>query len=336
MNKITINDIAAHAGVSKASVSYVLSGTKRLKKDTEERVMKAVEELGYTPPKQVTRLQKKQPKLINFCLPLEKGKISDDPYYIPLIEGAMEYAVSHGYHLMLTRLTKGDEAAEQIFFQSLDFIDGCILCNLQQDDIYEQALIDRHIPYVVNGTPIKVHTKFYVDADIEGIAYQASSYLLKKGHQKIQYINLAEHLIQSQQRLSGFMLAHREFNVPWEEDKHHYCNVSMEESYDLMKQLLRGEKNYVSAIVTSNEIQARGAIKAIQEHHIAIPQQMAVVSMGGSVLSVVGHPRLTTIDFSPSQIGYEAAKMLIEVINKKRIRPSQMVIPGKLIVREST
>lgn len=335
MNKITILDVAKHAGVSKTSVSYVLSGRKKLSRAVEERILAAVTELGYTPPEHSARLIKKPPKILNFCLPLEKGTIDDDPYYIPLIEGAMDYSASQGYHMMITRLTQGDEIAKEMFYRSFSFINGVILCNLQLDHLYEQALIDNNIPYVVNGTPENIATKYYVDADIEGIAYQAATYLLKKGYRKIYYINLAEHLLQSRQRLSGFKLAHEEFDIPWDARHHAFCNVNMEDAAKLMRSVLENKTFSPTAVVTSNEIQAWGAIKTFQELQINIPQEMAIVSMGGSSLSEIGYPNLTTIDFSPRKIGRESAKMLIEVIERKRIRPSQLIVPGKLIERKS-
>jgi LacI family transcriptional regulator len=336
VNKITISDVAKHAGVSKASVSYVLSGRKKLSDDVEERIFAAVEELGYQPPNHAPLLSKHAPKVINFCLPIETGTLSDDPYYIPLIEGALDYATTQGYHMMITRLSQGDETAKRLFYRSLDFVDGVLLCNLQRDHAFEQSLIDRNMPYVVNGTPDNVETKYYVDADIEGIAYQAATFLLKKGFRNIFYINLAEHLLQSQQRLSGFKLAHQDLDIPWDEGHHSFCNVSMDDSEALMTAVLDRAPHFADAVVTSNEIQARGAIKALQERQIAIPHQMAVVSMGGSSLAMIGHPKLTTIDFSPKKIGRETAKMLIEVIERKRIRPSHLIVPGKLMEREST
>jgi LacI family transcriptional regulator len=333
---ITIADVAKHAGVSKASVSYVLSGRKRLSADVEKKILAAVKELGYQPPSHVPLLNKRAQKIIYFCIPIETGMISDDPYYIPLIEGAMDYATLQGYHMMITRLSQGDDNAKKLFYRSFGFVDGVLLCNLQRDHAFEQSLIDRNMPYVVNGTPDNINTKFYVDADIEGIAYQAATYLLKKGYRNIFYFNLAEHLLQSQQRLNGFKLAHQEMNLPWDDEQHAFCNVSMDASEALMASVLGRATHFTDAVVTSNEIQARGAIKALQERQIAIPQQMAVVSMGGSSLSVIGNPKLTTIDFSPRKIGHESAKMLIEVIEKKRIRASHLIIPGKLIEREST
>jgi LacI family transcriptional regulator len=337
VNKITISDIAKYAQVSKASVSYVLSGKKRLSTDVEEKIMQAVKDLGYEPPNHTPRLSKLPPKIINFCLPLEAGTLSDDPYYIPLIEGAMDYATTAGYHMIITRISKQDEEATKLFYRSFDFIDGVILCNLKRDHAFEQSLIDRNMPYVVNGTPDNVDTKYYVDADIEGIAYQAATHLLKKGHRNIFYINLAEHLLQSQQRLSGFKLAHQDYGVPWDDNHHAFCNVNMEDADHLMKSVLKKNGlNFASAVVTSNEIQARGAIKALQERHISIPEQTAVVSMGGSSLAVIGYPKLTTIDFSPIKIGRESARMLIEVIERKRIRPSHLIVSGKLIERESS
>jgi len=336
VNKVTIADIARHAGVSKAAVSYVLSGKKQLSAEVEKRILESVSTLGYTPPTVAARLSRKPPKIINFCLPLEAGTISDDPYYIPLFEGAMEYAASQGYHTMLTRITEGDETAKELFYRSFDFVNGVILCNLQRENLLEQALVDHGVPYVVNGTPENIDTQFYVDADIEGIAYQAMVHLLKKGHRRIYTINLPEHLLQSQQRLNGFKLAYQDYDLEWNESMHTFCNVNMEDTYRHMTQLLDRKDIQATAVVTSNEIQARGVIKALQERQIHIPQQMAVVSMGGSSLSVIGHPKLTTIDFSPRKIGYESARMLIEVMQRKRIRPSHIIVPGKLIEREST
>lgn len=336
VNKITIADIAKHAGVSKTSVSYVLSGKKRLSNEVEQRVMGAVETLGYAPPEHTARLIKKPPKIISLCLPIENGTISDDPYYIPLIEGAMDYAASQGYHLNILRLTKGDEVSQNLFYRSLEFVEGVILLNLYIDHGFEQALVDRNVPYVVNGTPDTIHTKYYVDVDIEGVGYQAATLLLGKGLRDIHYVNLGEHLLQSQQRLSGFRLAHKEFSLPWNEERHHFCNVTMDASYKLAMRILEQSNVPPQGFVTSNEIQAREMIKVLQEKHIAVPQQTAVVSMGGSILSVIGNPRITTVDFSPAKIGYESAKMLIEVITKRRIRPSHLIVPGKLIEREST
>lgn len=336
MNKVTIADIAKYTGVSKAAVSYVLSGKKKLSAEVEKKILDAVASLGYVPPTVAPRLKQKPPKIINFCLPLEVGTISDDPYYIPLIEGAMDYAASQGYHTTLTRITAGDEVAKKLFYQSLHFVNGVILCNLQHDNLLEQAMLDHDVPYVVNGTPENIDTKFYVDADIEGIAYQAMMHLLKKGHRKIFTINLPEHLLQSQQRLNGFKLAYQDYDLRWEESMHTFCNVNMDDTYHHMAQLLDRRDVAATAVVTSTEIQARGAIKALQERQISIPQQMAVVSMGGSSLSVIGHPKLTTIDFSPRKIGYESARMLIEVMQRKRIRQSHIIVPGKLIKGEST
>lgn len=336
MNKVTISDIANQAGVSKASVSYVLSGKKKLSEEVENRIMEAVVALGYTPPKIVARLSGKKPKTINFCLPLEKGLISNDPYYTPLIEGAMDYAFSCGYHLCITRLTQGDDRAKKMFLDSLQFTNGVILCNLQKNNYYEQILVDKKIPYVVNGTPETINTKYYVDADIEGAAYQAASFLIKKGHKDIFYINLDEHLVQSHQRLIGFKLAHKEHDVPWKDENHAYCNVCLDDSTNLMNSVVSKRNSQLSAVVTSNEIQAWGAIKALQKKRIEIPHQVSVVSMGGSSLAVLGYPNITTIDFDPIKIGVESAKMLIEVVERKRIRPSHLIVPGKLIERESS
>ena len=109
----------------------------------------------------------------------------------------------------------------------------------------------------------------------------------------------------------------------------------MEASYEKTLELLAAGRKY-TAIVTSNEIQAHGVIRALKEKKIAIPSKVAVLSMGGTVLSSIGYPQISTIDFDPHKMGYEAARLLCDVIAKKRLRVSEIVLPGNLVEREST
>jgi DNA-binding LacI/PurR family transcriptional regulator len=92
----------------------------------------------------------------------------------------------------------------------------------------------------------------------------------------------------------------------------------------------------IDGIVTSNEIQAQGVITAVKEHNIAIPAKIGVLSMGGTILSTIGSPKITILDFNPFKQGYEAAKLLIDVMERKRLRPFNFILPGELVEREST
>jgi len=331
-----MQDIAVRAGVSKAAVSYILSGKRRLSPVVEGRVLKAAEELGYSPRMVAPILGQPEARVIGFGISLERGRISEDPYYLNVVEGALECAADEGYQLVLTRLNPDEPRSRKNFIASFQHLDGLILCNPRKDHLFESAMREAGIPYVLNGTPEDGETQFSVDSDIKAVGFQAADYLIQCGHRQILYINLTADMIQSQHRLEGFQLAAGEAGLPWDPESHFFCDVNVQSSYELMGRILAGPGEKYTAVVTSNEIQARGVIKALQEKQISVPEKMAVMSMGGSCLAEVGHPRLTTIDFSPFRAGYESARMLIEVITRKRIQPSHLIIPGQLVVREST
>ncbi len=336
MAEVTMQDIAERAGVSKASVSYVLSGKRRLSAEVEKRILQAVKELDYAPHQVAPVLGKVETRVIGFGISLGKGRIAEDPYYLNLIEGAMDCAAEDGYQLVIHRLNPEDGNSRKLFLESLRFLDGMILCNPRKDHIFESEMRKSAIPYVLNGTPEDIDTEFFVDSDIKAIGFQAAEHLIRSGYRNILYINLTEDMIQSKHRLEGFRLAHEDAGLEWKESNHHFCDVTVKDSCDLMMRILEDDKTDFTAVVTSNEIQGRGVIKALHEKGIPIPDKMAVISMGGSCLAEIGHPQLTTIDFSPYRAGFESARMLIEVITRKRLRPSHLIIPGKLVVREST
>ncbi len=90
-----------------------------------------------------------------------------------------------------------------------------------------------------------------------------------------------------------------------------------------------------SAVIAQNEIVAKGVLEALAEYKIAVPEKVAVISLGGSPIGKLNNPKITSIDFSPYEMGFQAAKMLIEVIKKKRIKPSHLLLPTKMIKGET-
>jgi len=336
-NRVTMDIIGKKAGVSKSTVSYVLSGKKKISREIEERVLQVVDELNYHPQLSAPKLVKQELKIISLCIPMESKRLSDDDYYLPLIEGALDRAHKEGYQLIINKIAQDDKISERAFYRSLNTVDGVILANLRKDHIYDNALKQATIPYVVNGTPEKgeLDKVFYVDLDLVGVGFQASQYLIKTGHNNIFYINMPKEFIQSRQRLEGFKLAHKEAGIAWKEENICYLNVNIEDSYTKAREVIRKRGNEINGFVVANDIMAMGVVRALQEEKISIPDRVAVIGMGGNMLAGVTHPQLTTIDFSPYRCGYESAGMLIEIITRKRIQPSHTLIPGSLVQRET-
>jgi LacI family transcriptional regulator len=330
LKSTTLADVAAFAGVSSATVSYFFSGKKRISSKTATRIIEGAKKYNYSPIHIKPHAQPQ--KIINMCISMENRDISDGVYYLGLMNGIMDCLAGAGYQLMLSRLVYGDAESHSFFLKALDIAQGIILCNPRKDHHFEDEFQERNIPFVILGASEKKYC-FYVDVDMQGIGFQGADYFLAKGHRKILYLNLPETMTQSQHRLEGFQLAYVRRGLSFPVEDHFYAPAMMDDIYNLAKNLLAGD---YTAVVTASEELAQGVIRAARELKIHIPAKLELLSMGGSVLGTCTVPSLTIIDFNSYKHGFEAAKLLLEIIEGKRVTPFHLILPGSLVEREST
>ena len=332
MKSSTLADIAAFAGVSSAAVSYFFSGKKKFSGETAARILEGAKKFNYTPIHIKPRAQPN--KIINMCISVESRDISDGVYYLGLMNGIIDCLSEAGYQLMFSRLVYGDSESHNFFLKSLDMVKGIILCNPRKDHRFEDDFQERNIPFVILGASEKKDSVFYVDVDMQGIGFQGADYFLAKGHRKILYLNLPDTLTQSEHRLEGFKLAYERRDLKLPDKDHFFAPAAADDMYSLIKSLLAGRE--YTAVVTANEVIAEGVIKAARELRIDIPSNLELLSMGGSVLGTFSVPSLSIIDFNSNKHGYEAAKLLLEILGGKRVTPFHLILPGNLVEREST
>lgn len=333
--RATLADIAAYAGVSTAAVSYYFRGEKNLSVDVTQKILEAARLYDYTPIHGSYREKPKNNRIVNMCLVLENKDISEDIYFLGMMNGVTDCLAEQGYHLLVSRLVSGDQTLQELFIAGLSMSAGVILCNPRRDHYFEDELEKRKIPYVLLGSSERTESAFYVDVDMRGVGFQSAEYFLTRGHRRILYLNLSELMLQSQQRLQGFALAYEQRGLRFDPADHVFLPVSVDACYTEVKKRFL-DKTYYTAVVTSNEIQGQGVIKALRELRIDIPSNVELSSMGGTVFGVMTVPSLTTIDFDAHKNGYEAAKMLIDILKKKRITPFHMILPGNFVERDST
>ena len=330
MQKVTLAKIAEISGFSLATVSYVISGRKQFPEETIGAIKKVADELGY-PFGQIH----KNPKMIGLCFILQEPTFREDIYFLDMMEGVLDACAAQGYQMMLSKILVDDDASYESFTKLLAIVQGIVLCNPRQNHRYEEDILKRKIPYVVLGTTENQDTSFTVDVDMIAAGYQCTDYLIRKGRRNIYFINLNEHMLQSKQRLEGFQLAMKSNGLAWKDSYHTFLPAAMEDSFRVVSSLLKSSQE-IDAIVTSNEIQAHGTMKALLDYEIAVPNKVAVISMGGTVLSQLGKPQVTTMDFNPHKNGYEAAKLLFDILHKKRLQDFHLILPGTLVKRGST
>lgn len=275
-------------------------------------------------------LQEKQ--FIGCCIPLIHSGLSEDLFFIQILDGITRVCEKSGYSPVLS--TPSENFRDRIAAIASG-LSGLILINPLTDQAVIEDLQASDTPFVVIGTPETRTAVFSVDIDVVGASFQVSHFLLSKGHRHIFYINSPGGYVHSDQNKHGFSLAHQENRIPWIEKNYTEEPVTSAAGYAAAEKVLQTFPE-CTAIVTTNEIVAKGVVDQLIEHNIRIPKKMAVISMGGTPVGALCRPGITTIDYSPVNLGTVAAELLIEVIAKKRIRPSHLLLPTQLIERETT
>jgi len=336
----TLEDIAIAAGVSRATVSYVLTGKKKVSRETTEKILGIATSLGYLDTRfsKSTKEKAKTP-FIGFLVLPNRVRPDEDYFVFSIQEGIHDTLKSSGQCLVYNRLQQFDDAQDPVLMRFVDSVKGLIILNPGDDAIYErfmENLRSRSVPHVLIGSPNSENT-YYVDMDVVSSAYQSSSLLLSKGCRHIIYIDSHKGMKQSSQILKGYHLAHEEREIPWsEEHLIHAEGTSIEEGMRIARAAITSGKK-VDGFITPNDILARGVIIALQQLQVKVPQDCKVISLGGGVISSqISFPRISAVDYNPFQMGTEAAVMLLEIISKKRMRPTHSVFPAILIERETS
>lgn len=321
--------VARRAGVSKTTVSYVLSGKRRISDEVTARVMRAIDELGYRPSTAARNLASRKTLTVGlFCNPTET--LREDPYFNQLLGGALDAVGPHGYQLTLyPEIDDHDE--HRVAWHA---IDGALMMNPRVDSRDLQAIERARIPFVVVGTPSSPGEYFCVDHDQAALLYQSGEYLARKGHRRVLFINSPEAYIGTAQREHGFALAATEFGIELDPDLLVHAEITMEDGERVCAHALERRLEF-SAILTTNDIVAVGAIRAVRAAGKRVPNDIAVVGGGDTIIAGVHSPTLTSTVLDPYEQGKESGAMLIEIIERRRLRPTHTILPVALVARES-
>lgn len=334
MKKVTLETVAQKAGVSKATVSYVLTGKKKISTEVTQRVINAVQELNYRPHILARNLAGGRTHTIGlFSAPTTV--IREDTYFNSMISGILDALHERGYYLQIHAEFAEDQTENglQINFQYP--LDGFLITNLHINHIYLNRVMEMNIPFVLIGTPYNSTDYFYVDFDLIASTYESTKYLLNRGIHKIYFINSPQEYIQSLQREEGIALAFKEKGVSFERKNVKYSHFLEHEGYRLCNQIVE-ENPQVEAIMACNDLTTIGVLQALKERKIEVPKQIAVMCTSGhTILAKVYSPKITCIEFDSYTQGYEAAKMIVEVVEKKRFSPSHHILPIKFISGET-
>jgi LacI family transcriptional regulator len=332
--RYTQEDVAKLAGVSQSTVSQVLNrNDSAIPEETRQRILGAMDQLGYVPNKFAQSLRTKKTFMIASIIP-----DITNPFYPAFQRGIQSVTNQKNYDLIIYD-TDEKEENEKRSLMSLERagVDGAIVSLFHHGVEHLRPLIEQGIPVVYwRGRPLEKDLIIdLIFVDNVAMAKTAVSYLIGKGHTRIGMIAGLEDTPPRQDRIRGFCEALKEHNLPLDEILIQDGDFTETGGYQGMKKLL-SLKPRPTAVFAANDLMALGAMLSIREAKLRIPEDIALVGLDDIPAAKLVHPPLTTISQMQEDIGRIAAEMIFERIEGTAPdKPRLVEMPYKFIVRES-
>ncbi|MEK8131016.1 LacI family DNA-binding transcriptional regulator [Paenibacillus filicis] len=329
-----IDDVAKMAGVSKGTVSNVFSKKRPIGPKVTERVLSVAKELGYYPNHVARSLAIKKTMIIGLKMPLFK-KREMSGLEVQMITGVIKECSMLGYRVLLDTLPEHDDVTQF----SADPVDGVILLNPRENDVRIERFRQMGIPLVLVGRPEpNLGDISYVDNNNTEMAFQVGDYLLNMGHQSILFLNASSDMTVSKDRENGLSQAFRQRGLELQSD--YVINYSRmlhasasEYGYMVVASTYKSLK--YTAVIADTDRVALGAMRAARELGLEIPEDLSIIALSNdAALAQETTPRLTSVELEAEQLGAEAAKLVMQMINDSNAL-SQKIVNTRLIVRES-
>jgi LacI family transcriptional regulator len=342
MKRPTQVDVARLAGVSRATVSYVLNeqtgGRVPISEETRQRVLDAIAELDYVPDARAQALRSGSTKTIGLIIP-----DIHNPHFWEIADGVEQEANAAGYHILLSSIPPENESAEGIF-ENLSHrrIDGLVMV---PSFIYQSEEAQKTLAYLLKRrVPIVGIMADHGDAtyDIDRIVsdyrdttVEVMTHLLSLQHRRIGFIFGIAVPDLGTDRLFAYRESLQAAGLPVDPNLIVGCGPTVEDGYHAARQLLELPSR-PTALLAINDLLAIGALRATRDLNLNVPQDVSLVGYDDIPLAKYLVPRLSTASKNGGKMGREAVRLLLARLQEPD-RPRQKVrLPARLILREST
>ena len=331
--RATLQDVAAKAGVTKATVSYILNGKKTFSEETRQRVMDAIEELGYIPNLSARTLTQRSSKLIGIVVPQTEGSrlMFQNDFYAEILGSIEFHARQSGYHIIISATDANESYLRLARERNLD---GIIVIGMYPDEFYQQ-MKKSQIPIVLVDSYCNDHYYHNIRIDDAYGSYLATRHVLSKGHRNVAFFcgQLKENGVMKK-RLIGYKDALREYQITFDYQYVFEGSIDYASGIDSAGRLL-ASRLPATAVVAAADILAIGAMKGFYEQGVRVPDDISVMGFDDLEISQYLTPGLTTVRQEISQKGEKAVRLLIDNINEPNLTKQEQILPIKLVERGS-
>jgi LacI family transcriptional regulator len=332
---LTLEEIGKLAGVSRSTVSRVINDHPGVREQVREQVWQVIRETGYQPHAAARSLVTRRTHIIGVIIPEAVTKLFTDPFFPHLLCGITKTCNPKHYHLLLS-LFDNPVGPEEMYRRVIrsGYLDGVIVASTYMDEPLFTKLLRDGVPFVLAGRHPNESVN-YVDVDNVGGARMAVEHLIRLGHTRIATITGPLGMTSGADRLAGYRQALKAHQLTVDE------NLIVEGDYTEASGSI-GVQRLLSvsptAIFAASDTMAVGALKALREAHICVPEDVALVGFDDIPLSSAVEPALTTVHQPIEHLGSMAADLLLNLLERvpdAQAPASRIILPTKLAVRES-
>lgn len=326
----TIKDVAKHTSLSIATISKYINGGNVLE-ENKIKIREAIEMLDYKVNVMARGLKTNKTMTIGILIPSFVNT-----FCMEIISNIENVLLKYGYSALICDYRE-DTKIEKLKLEFLieKSVDGLILMPSGEEEEIIEEVIKKSIPVVIIDRALKRVNYDTVLVDNMNASYDAVEQLITRGHRRIGIITGPQNIYTASERLKGYNRVHEDYSISVDKELIKYGNYKMNGGYDLLKELL-GIQNPPTAVFVTNYEMTLGAIMAINEDNIVIPDQLSIIGFDSLELTKIVKPKLSLVFQPLKEIGETAGEVII-----KRIKgdfsnfPEMYRLKTKLVLGES-
>jgi Transcriptional regulators len=319
----TIKDIARTLGISHSTVSRALTGSKNVREETKEKILKAVEDLNYIPNMSARSLKIDKAYNIGvFFSTLDNGT---SPFVFQTVINNVYRNIDKKYNVIV----KGIDMYEKNTINPKNY-DGILVVSQKiDDDNFIKEILKKEIPIVVINRKVKDDViNIYTDESVG--TYRGVEELIKRGHENIAIIEGAKNFDSTKMRRKGYLDAFKDYNIKINKKIIVNGDFSVRSGYVKTKEILERKEKF-TAIFAFNDEMATGSIKALIEHGLKVPDDVSILGFDGNEIGKFISPSITTIKRPIGEIAENSIALLLKLINnEKDITHKKIYIESRL------